>query len=160
MWFFIIITIFLDGILVYYFPSYFNNISFLYPMLTVSLISLLYSYYPLKKYYITCFITGFIYDLLYSNIFLYHALLFLLLGKVNSKIYKVFKENFILKILLIILNIIIYDVIGFMVIKFSNYMDIGFDALFYKIGNSLLLNIMLVFVDMFFFKKRKCKHIV
>lgn len=159
MWWAIILTIFLDGILVFYFPSYFNNLSYLYPMLTVSLISLLYSYYPVKRYYVTCFIIGIIYDLLYSNIFLYHALLFLLLGKINSKIYKIFKTNFLFKVLLIILNIVIYDCIGFMVIKFSNYMVLSYMDLFYKISHSILLNIMLVFVDFFFFKKRKVKHI-
>lgn len=155
MWFIIVLTIFLDGILVYYLPSYFNNLSFFYPMLTISLISLLYHYYPLKKYYRICFIMGLIYDLLYSSIFLYHALLFLLLGKVNSKVYKFFKSNLILKILLVILNIIIYDTIGFIIIKFSHYMIVDIMDLFYKISHSLLLNIMLVFVDFFFFKKRK-----
>ena len=157
MWFIIILTIFLDGILVYYLPSYFNALSFFYPMLTVTLISLLYHYSPLKKYYRICFIIGIIYDLLYSNIFLYHALLFLLLGKVNSKVYKFFKANLILKILLVIINIIIYDAIGFMIIKFSHYMIVDINDLFYKISHSLLLNIMLVFVDFFFFKKKKMR---
>ena len=157
MWFIIILTIFLDGIIVYYLPSYFNNLSFFYPMLTVTLISLLYHYYPLKKYYRMCFIVGIIYDLLYSNIFLYHALLFLLLGKINSKVYKVFKANLILKILLVIINIIIYDAIGFMIIKFSHYMIVDINDLFYKISHSLLLNIMLVFVDSFFFKKKRLR---
>ena len=95
-------------------------------MLTVSLISLLYNHYPLKKYYRICFTVGFIYDLLYSNIFLYHALLFLLLGKINSRIYKFLKSNIFIKIVLVILNIIIYDTIGFLIIKFSYYMDISF----------------------------------
>lgn len=157
MWFIIILTIFLDGILVYYLPSYFNNLSLFYPMLTVTLISLLYHYCPLKKYYRMCFIVGIIYDLLYSNIFLYHALLFLLLAKINSKVYKVFKANLILKILLVIINIIIYDAIGFMIIKFSYYMTVDINDLFYKISHSLLLNIMLVFVDSFFFKKKRLR---
>lgn len=160
MYLVIILTILIDGIIVYYIPSYFNSLSYFYPMLTVSLISLLCCYYPLKKYYRICFLIGIIYDLLYSNIFLYHALLFLLLAKINSKVYKFFKESFILKILLIILNIIIYDLIGFMIIKFSYYANVSFMDLFYKISHSLLLNIMLVFVDLFFFKKRKKVHIV
>lgn len=157
MCFIIILTIFLDGILVYYLPSYFNALSFFYPMLTISLLSLLYHYYPLKKYYRICFIIGFIYDLLYSSIFLYHALLFLLLAKINSKVYKIFKPNFLVKIFLVIINIIIYDTICFMIIKFSHYMTVDIIDLFYKISHSLLLNIMLVFVDSFFFKKKRLR---
>ena len=42
MWIYIILIIFLDGLIVYFFPGYFNQINFLYPMLTVSLIIFLF----------------------------------------------------------------------------------------------------------------------
>lgn len=158
MWLIIIITILLDGIIVYYMPSFSNNLTYFYPMLTISLIPILYSYNSCKKFYKTCFIMGFIYDLLYSNIFLYHALIFLLIGKIDSKIYKVMKDNLIMKILLVILNIIIYDTIGFILIIFSHYEDLSINSLFYKISHSLLLNILSVFVYYFLGRKVMKKH--
>ena len=158
MWWFLLGIIFLDGLLVYLFPSYLNDISIFYPMLTVSLISLLYSYYPVKKFYKMCFAIGIVYDLLYSSIFLYNALLFLLLGKIDSKIYKTFKDNLFLKLVITIINIIIYDTIGFILVKISSYSIIGFDSLIYKISHSLLLNILFVFVVFFFFKKSFSRH--
>ena len=158
MWWFLLGIIFLDGLLVYLFPSYLNDISIFYPMLTVSLISLLYSYYPVKKFYKNCFVIGIVYDLLYSSIFLYNALLFLLLGKIDSKIYKTFKDNLFLKLVITIINIIIYDTIGFILVKISSYSIIGFDSLIYKISHSLLLNILFVFVVFFFFKKSFSRH--
>lgn len=158
MWYIILILIILDGLIIYYIPSYFNNINFLYPMLTLSLISVLANNLSLKKYYQTVFIMGIIYDILYSNIFLYNAFLFLLISKINTKIYKVLKHNLFLVILITILNIIIYDTITFLLIKFSSYQSVDFIDLVYKIKNSLLLNILIVFVYYFYFKKKNIHH--
>lgn len=158
MWYIILILIILDGLIIYYIPSYFNNINFLYPMLTLSLISVLANNLSLKKYYQTVFIMGIIYDILYSNIFLYNAFLFLLISKINTKIYKVLKHNLFLVILITILNIIIYDTITFLLIKFSSYQSVDFIDLIYKIKNSLLLNILIVFVYYFYFKKKNIHH--
>lgn len=158
MWYIILILIILDGLIIYYIPSYFNNINFLYPMLTLSLISVLANNLSLKKYYQTVFIMGIIYDILYSNIFLYNAFLFLLISKINTKIYKILKHNLFLVILITILNIIIYDTITFLLIKFSNYQSVDFIDLIYKIKNSLLLNILIVFVYYFYFKKKNIHH--
>ena len=62
-----ILLVILDGIIVYYIPSYFNNISYLYPMLTISFIPFLIRKKKHNIYLII--IIGLLYDLLYSNIF-------------------------------------------------------------------------------------------
>jgi len=158
MYLLIISIVLLDGIIMYYIPSYFNDISYLYPMFTVSLIPILYSYFSTKKYYLTSFYIGIIYDVLYGNIFLFNALLFLLLSKTNSKIYKFLKDNLFIKLVLTILNIMIYDTIYFILIKLSYYNVISVRDLIYKISHSLLLNILVVFVYFFLFKKLFSKH--
>ena len=37
-WIISLLIIILDGLIIYFIPSYFNNLNYLYPMLTVSLI--------------------------------------------------------------------------------------------------------------------------
>jgi len=152
-----IIILLLDGVLINMNDYFFNNLNIFYPMLTISLIPFLFDESQ-KEYYKLCFIIGIIYDLLYSNIFLYHALLFLMLGKINVKIMKYFKNNLFLYIILVILNIIIYDIIGFLLVSITSYQVVEFSDLIYKIKNSLLLNILSGFIYFFLGKKRYFKH--
>lgn len=145
-----LLTIILDGVIMYFIPNYFNKLNYFYPMLTISLIPFIYS--SKKRYYLLISV-GIIYDILYSNIFLYHVILFIILINLDIKIIKWFKNSLILFILLAILNIIVYDTISFLLIILTNYSDIGIHDLIYKIDHSLILNIMSVFVFWFLFKK-------
>ena len=95
-----IILIILDGILVYFIPSYFNELSIFYPMLAITFIVLIYNY--CKNYFKTSFILGIIYDLLYSNIIFYNAILFLLLAYINRKLFSYFHINVFNKILILL----------------------------------------------------------
>ena len=153
------IVLIIDGLLTYFLPSYFNKLNMFYPMLTISLIPFLLDN-NMKEYYRFCFFMGILYDLLYSNLFLYHALFFLFLSKVDSKIMKVLKNNLGLYLLLVIINILLYDTMFFLLIKFTNYQVVSFSDLVYKIKNSLLLNIMSSFIYYFIFKKGNIKHII
>ena len=154
---FSIIIILLDGILINYIPSYFNSINLFYPMLTISLLPFLYDNSKIE-YSKLCFFIGIIYDLLYSNIFLYHALFFFLLGKLDIKIIKLLNNNLILYVVLVIINIVAYDLVFYLLVNLTNYQIININGLIYKIKNSLLLNIMSSFIYYFWFKKRKLLH--
>ena len=151
-----IITIILDGYITYIYPSYFNNITYLYPMLTLSLIVSISS--NKDAYLKYSLIIGFIYDLLYSTIFLYNTLIFLMLAKINKKILNSIRESFIIRIILLILNIIIYDSISFLIVYLTKYNDVTFLSLLYKISHSLILNILSLFVISFILKKYRINH--
>lgn len=151
-----ILTIILDGYITYIYPSYFNNITYLYPMLTLSLIVSISS--NKDAYLKYSLIIGFIYDLLYSTIFLYNTLIFLMLAKINKKILNSIRESFIIRIILLILNIIIYDSISFLIVYLTKYNDVTFLSLFYKISHSLILNILSLFVISFILKKYRINH--
>ncbi len=151
-----ILTIILDGYITYIYPSYFNNITYLYPMLTLSLIVSISS--NKDTYLKYSLIIGFIYDLLYSTIFLYNTLIFLMLAKINKKILNSIRESFIIRIILLILNIIIYDSISFLIVYLTKYNDVTFLSLFYKISHSLILNILSLFVISFILKKYRINH--
>lgn len=151
-----IIFILLDGLLIYLIPSYFNELSLFYPMLSITFSVAIYNYS--KDYLKTSFILGVIYDLLYSSIFFYNALLFLLLAKVNKKIFNYLQINIFNKIIVLIINIIIYDSINYLIVFFSKYQDLIFYDLVYKITHSLLLNVLALFVINFLLKKIKLHH--
>jgi len=141
MYIIILITIILDYLLIYLIPSFFNNLNLLYPMLTLTLIVFLYKKIPNKKYFKLIFIIGFIYDILFSYIFLFNSLVFLLFSKMLKKIDKHVRLNLIIDILLVIFFIFLYDLILFLLINISNYSISTLNDLFYKFKNSLVLNI-------------------
>ena len=147
-----ILVIILDGILIYYNSSYFNNISYLYPMLTISLIPF-FSINNKRKYYVYGVFIGLVYDLLYSNILLYNVILFVFLMSINKIIIKNYKQSLVLFILLSLLNIVIYDSISFLLVLLTNYQIVTISDLIYKISHSLILNIMSIFVWWFLCKK-------
>lgn len=148
-----IIIIIIDGLISYFNPSYYDNLSYFLPMLTISLIPFLYQD-NLKEYYYLCFINGIIYDLFYSNIFLLNAFLFLLLAKIDSKILKLIKSNLLLYLFLIIINIIIYDSILCLLIYLTKYSIVTFQDLIIKIEHSLIINVLSGFVYYFLCRKR------
>ena len=145
------IIIILDGFIVYLIPSYFNELNYFYPMLSITFLVSIYGYS--KKYLKTSFILGFIYDLLYSNIFLYNSLIFLLLAKINKKIFNYIQNNLFNKILILLLNIILYDTINFFIVYFSKYNNVSFNDLVYKVSHSLLLNIIFIIIFNVLLKK-------
>ena len=147
-----LLIIIIDGVILYFNPSYFNKINYFYPMLTITLIPFSYLCNR-KKCIILVLIMGTIYDLLYSNIFLYNAILFIILISLNIKVINYFKESLLLFIILTIINIIIYDTISFLLVIITNYQSINIYDLIYKINHSILLNILSVFVFWFMFKK-------
>lgn len=147
-----LLIIILDGIIMYLVPSYFNKLNNFYPMLTISFIP--FVYLTNKKYsYLLIIVIGGIYDLLYSNIFLYNVIVFIILLNLDVKILKYFKANLLLLIIVSLLNIVIYDIIGFLLVMITGYQEVNISDLFYKIEHSIFLNIMLVFVVWFLFKK-------
>ncbi len=146
------IVIILDGIIIYFVPSYLSKINYLYPMLTISFIPFI-SLIKKNSMYKLIIIIGSIYDVLYSNIFLYNVILFTVLVIIDKEITKYFKKNVFLFILLAILNIIIYDFICFMLIILTKYNIVNINDLLYKISNSIILNSLSVFVFWFLLKK-------
>ena len=148
-----LLVILLDGIIIYYIPEFYNQLNYFYPMLTISIIPFSYLCSK-KKYYLFILVMGIIYDLLYSNILLYNTIIFILLINIDVKIINDFEDSLLLFILLSLLNIVIYDTIGFLLVILTSYQSITIYDLIYKIDHSILLNIMSVFVFWFLFKKR------
>ena len=139
----LIISLLLDGVLSNYLPFLVNDLSYFTPLLTVVSIFILY---PLnrkneKKFFITIFITGIIYDLLYTNLLFLNSLIFLLITVVSKYIYKNYETTCLKLIIYIILIITIYETSYASILFIFRVVPITLYKLYYKISHTLILNI-------------------
>lgn len=139
----ITLSLIIDGILSNIFPYTVNNLSLFTPLLTLISIYLIYPFYKKKekKYMITLFLTGIIYDLLYTNLIFYNAITFTIIGIISKYIYKHYEINYLNIIIQIILIVTIYESLNALIIILFNLVPMSISRLFYKITHSLLLNI-------------------
>lgn len=139
----ITLSLILDGILSNIFPYTINNLSLFTPLLTLISIYLIYPFYKKKekKYMITLFLIGIIYDLLYTNLIFYNAITFTIIGIISKYIYKHYEINYLNIIIQIILIVTIYESLNALIIILFNLVPMSISRLFYKITHSLLLNI-------------------
>ena len=138
-----IVSLLLDGILTNFIPYMNYDLSLFTPMFTI--VSLILIYPLLKKeknkYLIYCFIAGIIYDLLYTNLLFLDGLVFLLLGLIIMKSDQLFGNGYIKILINIILIISIYETLIVLILLIFNLVPVTIDKLLYKIGHSLLLNL-------------------
>ena len=139
----ITLSLILDGILSNIFPYTVNNLSLFTPLLTLISIYLIYPFYKKKenKYILTIFLTGIIYDLLYTNLIFYNAITFTIIGIISKYIYKHYEINYLNIIIQIILIVTIYELLNALIIIIFNLVPMSIPKLLYKITHSLLLNI-------------------
>lgn len=138
-----IISFILDGLLTNYLPYGVGNLSLFTPLTTIVALIIIYMFFYKndRTYFIISFITGFIYDLFYTNLLFLNALLFLLIAFIISKIYKRVDFNFIWVFLSIILMIVIYETCFAIIITIFNLVPMSFERIIYKISHSIILNV-------------------
>ncbi len=139
----IVISLLFDGLLTNYLPYLVNDLSYFTPLFTVVSIFIIYPFYRKnnKKYFITVFLLGFIYDLFYTNLLFYNAVIFLIIGIISRFINKNFETSFLKLIIYTVIIVVLYESISAGILFVFNIVPISFDKLFYKISHSLLLNI-------------------
>ncbi len=140
------ISFFLDGILTNFLPYLPNTLSYFTPLLTIVTIFIMYPFYrkETKKYYRDMFLLGMIYDLFYTNLLFWNALLFLILAVLSKFLHKNFEINFLNLIFLVSIIIIVYECSTALIILVFQLVPITLSKLFYKILHSLLLNILYI----------------
>lgn len=139
----VVISLFLDGILTNYLPYLVNDLSLFTPLLTLISIFIIYPFYRKeeKKYFIILFILGIIYDLLYTNLLFFNAVLFVGIGLLTKLIYKTFEINTLKLLMYLPLIVIAYETATALILLTFNIVPITFYRVFYKISHSLILNI-------------------
>lgn len=138
-----IISLLLDGLLTNYLPYLVNDLSYFTPLFTLISIFIVYPLYRKKEkeYFISIFILGFVYDLLFTNLLFFNAVLFAFIGFIIKYIIKNFELGYIKIIIYVLLIVIFYESLTALFLGVFNIVPITIDRLIYKITHSLLLNI-------------------
>ena len=139
----LIISIILDGLLTNFLPFLVNDLSIFTPLLTLVSIFIIYPFYRKheKKYFITIFIVGIIYDLLYTNLLFFNGILFLIIGLISKFINKNYELTPLRLIIYVIIIIFFYESLTGLILFIFRLVPVTIYKVFYKILHSLLLNI-------------------
>ena len=139
----LLISIVLYGLLSNFLPFLVNGLSLFTPMLTVIAIFMIYPFFRKKEknYFITIFIVGMIYDLLYTNLVFFNGVLFLIIGFISLEIYKNFEISYLKLIIYLILIISAYEILTGIILLVFNMVPVTLYKVLYKITHSLILNI-------------------
>lgn len=139
------ISFLLDGILTNYLPYLVNDLSWFTPSLTLVSILFLHPFFRKqeKKYYIILFVLGLLYDLFYTNMLFYHAVLFLGIGFFLHKFQNWIPFNALGILIEVIVLIVIYESVTGILLWIFQVVPVTFYKVFYKIIHSLLLNVIL-----------------
>lgn len=152
---YIIFTIFLDILLSLSISVGYQNINIFFPLLIVGSFPVFYHFIKNKYiFFISIFVIGLIYDLLFSEIFLLNTYYFLLY---SFFIYVFYNNNThsIINILLIsIIGTIGYDVFIFFVLILINYSLFNIGDLVYKIERTILVNFVYTSLSILCLKSR------
>lgn len=137
---FLLFTFFLDITF-----NLYINIKLLYPMFTISFLIILYFLIKNKNnYLILSIILGFIYDLIYSSVFINTVLFFI----ISLIIKNIFNKNIsIIKILFTFLIIIfIYDLSLFLYVVIVNKYSYSLNIFLNKYLSSLIINFIYIII--------------
>lgn len=139
----IIIAFILEIILNNFLPFMVGNLSFFTPMFIIVSLIVIYPFFIKNKtkYFFIAGIVGFIYDLFFTNLLFYNAIIFLALSFIISLLYRYINYNYLSLILFIIISICLYEGCNALIIILFNLVPMSFNKLFYKISHSLIINI-------------------
>ena len=146
-----ILSLLLDGLITNYTPYLVNNLSYFTPLLTLVSILLIYPFFrkDRQKYFIIAFILGFLYDLFYTNLFFFNAVLFLVIAYLNTMVQKWTSNNAFNLLVQAIGTIILYESLTGLVLFIYNMVPISFYKVYYKVIHSLALNV--IYVEIIYF---------
>lgn len=116
------------------------------PLFTVMSLIIIYPYFNNKKnkFYLSCFIIGVCYDLIYTNTIVIHGFLFLLLGFIITRMNLVLANNYINVIIMGLILIIIYRTLTYGLIIITANASFDFFNLFRSVYSSLIANVIFV----------------
>ena len=150
------IGLLLDGII----SLLISNSSYLIPLITVTTIYMVYPLYQKKErnYTIVTLVTGLIYDLMYTDLLFFNAIIFYLIEKLSKYFHKNLNQSFIKTIIYMIIILITYELLTSVILLVYKIVPITSSKIIYKICHSLLINIIYTIVLYSVFLKRKQKN--
>lgn len=140
----IIISFFLDGILSNFLPFMMGELSYFTPFLTLICIILVYPLFKKKErhYMLAIMLTGLLYDLFYTNLFLTHCLLFGFFGLLVILLYRKVAINWLTNLCLLVFFLFFYQGCFSLLLFVFNIVPITLDGFLYQFSHSLVLNVL------------------
>lgn len=137
--FILTLSFLLEGVFSAFLPA--NSI--FYALLSLVALIIVYPYYngKVNNYYITAFIYGFMYDLIYTNTIVFNAFLFLLISNIIVRLDRVLSFNYVNLCLTIIICIVIFRSLSYGALLMTGNLNFNFDEYLNSILNSLLITI-------------------
>ena len=136
-----IISFVLDLTILNFSKYSFGNITFFFPMLTLTfIIHYIYSNKKINPYFLGSIVL--LYGIIINNNIFLSILLLLFLYYYIIGMRKNIKDTFISYFFIIITSLILYDLSIYLILILFNYVNFNINYLFYKICNSLVSNLM------------------
>lgn len=138
----IFLVIFLSFVFEYFINGFFHGTIFSGLIIFSSLI-LLEPFFKKNRdrYYVFCFLIGFLYDLVYSGTYFLNAGLFLFIGIIVSFINHITPNNLIVSILQLVFLIGLYRTLCFLFMVINGFIGFDFSILFESIYSSIIINV-------------------
>ena len=152
---YLIISLIIDLIVSNIFTTSYQDLNLFFPMLFISSITISYLVSKNKKIYLLLLILiGLIYDLLFSSIFLINTIYFVLYYLFLNIFYTRRNPSYINIIIISFLGIVLYDFYIFLNLNLLGYSTLVIEDFYYKILNSILINIIYIILSLFILKSR------
>ncbi len=160
--FFNIIIVLISMILENIFNLYLSNIELITPLFT--LISLIFVYFYFKNnekgYYLFCTISGFIYDMFFTNFYILNAIAFFICSLVIYYIMNNHRLNYITVLFSSITAIFLYNVILYILFIFFKYnsyslLEFGYFLKYFIVGNLIYSTIIYIILN-----NKRFNHII
>lgn len=137
--FIVTISFFLEGIV----SNFVSSSTYFFPLFTLVSFIIIYPYFQNKDegFFKICLITGIFYDLIYTDTFLVHTLLFFILAFVIQKINVWLANNFFNSAIMAFFLIVIYRLLQYSILFLCGYFPYSFSWFITSITHSLILNI-------------------
>lgn len=138
----IILSFFLEGI----FSNLVPTDMFLSPLFTLMSLILIYPYFNKHNgsYYKVCFLTGLLYDLVYTDTIVFNAFIFCLIGLIIVKLNNVLANNYLNNSLMAVIVIALFRIVTYFFLLLTGNMSFDFMILLKSVYSSLISNILYV----------------
>ena len=151
----LVISFLLEGII-----SNFVSINgFFAPLFTLTALIIIYPLFDEEaEYYKYALVTGFIYDLFYTDTIVFHAIIFSFMAFLISRLNLVLSDNYVNVLVIIAICILIYRIITYSFLVLVSSVSFDFVALVFSILKSLMINLIYSVIIFFALKKIQKKY--
>lgn len=138
----LILSFLTEGFMSNYFYSTISNSNPLTSLYLLIALTILYPYfYNKKKYYILLIIFGLLFDLVYTNTFIFSTILFIIISLEVKLLTSILPFNIFMINIISIITVTLYHILTFFVLTIVNYGTYNFNMLLSICSNSILMTI-------------------